>query len=398
MQHDQSPRKLLSFEFTGLCIVGFLAVCNLTVFYDLFHYLQMLGVPAELRGLVIGAYSLTAMLLYLTVSPFVNAANAPRVMLLGMAILAACGLAYLGVHSLPGLLALRILGGTGQFFMGAGTMAMFVAVIPQERSGHAFGIYSIAMLAAYGVVPTLMDAIAPLIKSPPHGYAAATLSLIPAACITVQVRRRHRRRLEQAEQIVRQLTWTDIRANITKLPIALLILLNMIYFANWSSLFFLFKGFAHEQQLGNVGSFFSAQMGTMVVIRLLAGRLFDMVDKTKLVMGSFLTVAGGYLALNHLPGVWAVPLVGMLFGAGMGAGYPAINGLMFQLSPQRFRSLNANLMMFAVQAGFFVGPVIGGALVAHSHYSGYFNASIALSITAALAGCMLLARSSISAG
>ena len=58
----ESP-KLLTFEFIGLCLVTFLALCNVTVFYNLFNYLQTLGIPVELRGPVIGTYALTAMVL-----------------------------------------------------------------------------------------------------------------------------------------------------------------------------------------------------------------------------------------------------------------------------------------------------------------------------------------------
>lgn len=391
MMNDTLPtRPLLTFEFVGLCLVGFLAFCNLTVFYDLFHYLQTLGIPAEMHGLVIGAYSLTAMILYLTVSPFVNAANASRFMIIGMALLAGSNIAYLTIDSFYGLLTLRIISGAGQFFMGAGTMALFVSVIPPERSGHAFGIYSIAMLMAYGLVPAIMDLLAPHIPSPPYGYASATLSLIPAVYVTLTVQRRQKNRTRGIIPPPTHVSLADIRANLTQMPIALLILLNMFYFANWSSLFFLFKGFALKQHILNVGSFFSAQMGTMIIVRLLGGRLFDALNKVRLVIGSFLVVAVGHLTLGHLPGNWAVPLVGFLFGAGMGAGYPAINGLMFQLSPPRFRPLNANMMLFAVQAGFFIGPVIGGALVARHSYAGYFHASILFSIAAALTCVPLL--------
>ncbi|MEI7745209.1 MAG: MFS transporter, partial [Chloroflexota bacterium] len=58
-------RKLLGFEFTSLCLIAFLAVANGTAYYDLFGHLAALGIPAGLRGLVVGVYSLVAMLLYL---------------------------------------------------------------------------------------------------------------------------------------------------------------------------------------------------------------------------------------------------------------------------------------------------------------------------------------------
>src|SRR5271157_5472024 len=381
------PRKLLTFEFVGLCLVAFLAICNVSVFYNLFNYLQTLGIPAGLRGLVIGTYSLTAMVLYLVASPFLNTANAPRTMLLGMVMMVASGFAYFFVHSFSGLLALRMLNGAGQFCTSGGAMALFVSVIPPEKSGQAFGLYSVAILLAYAGVPALMDTLTPFIPTPPYGYAATTVSLLPAAWIVWRIRLRHRLGVDLAKGHLP--AWADIRANVTQLPVALLLLLNMSYFANWSSLFFLFKGFAQEQGLSNVGAFFTVQMMSMIVIRLLAGRLFDVVDKTRLVGVCFIIVAMGHLALDQLPGTWAVPLVGIFFGLGMGLGYPAINGLMFQVSTLRFRSLNANLMLLAVQAGFFLGPVVGGAMVAHWDYHGYFLASSGLAIVAATLSVVL---------
>jgi MFS family permease len=383
------PRTLWTFEFFGLCMIAFLGVCNVSVFYNLFNYLQTLGIPTELRGLVIGAYSLTAMVLYLVASPFLNLGNATRVMLLGMGVMVACGFAYFFVHSFWGLLAVRMLNGAGQFCTSGGAMVIFVSVIPPEKSGQAFGLYSVAILLGYAAVPTLMDSLASSIPSPPHGYAASTVWLAPAAWIVWRIGRRRRGGLEAPAAKGHLPAWADISYNVRRLPVVLLLLLNMSYFANWSSLFFLFKGFAQEQGLANVGAFFSVQMGSMIVIRLLGGRLFDEFDKARLAGTCFIIVGAAHLALDNLPGTWAVPLVGVMFGVGMGLGYPAINGLMLQVSAERFRSLNANLMLFAVQAGFFLGPVVGGVLVAHWDYHGYFLVSAGLTFSVASLSAVL---------
>jgi MFS family permease len=381
-----SPRRLLSFEFVGLCLVAFLAVCNVTVFYNLFGYLAALGVPASLRGVLVGAGALTAMVLYLVASPFVGVRRAPAAMLLGVAVLAASGWAYLAVHAPLGLLALRILNGVGHFLMGAGATSLLVTVIPPERSGQAFGIYSIAILLAFGLVPAVMDAIVPHLPGPAHGYALATLSLAPALAVVLVIRRRLPALARGAPD--GPLPWAEIRGNLASPPVAILLLLNAGYFANWSGLFFLFKGFALEKGVGNVGIFFGVLTGIMIAIRLLAGRLFDRVDKVWLMGASFLTIAVAHLALAAAS-ARHVPLVGALFGLGLGAGYPAINGLMFDFSPPHLRPLNANLMLFAVQGGNFLGPSIGGALVARHGPRGYAAASVALALGAAGVSALL---------
>ena len=382
-----APRPLLSFEFVGLCLVAFLAVCNVTVFYNLFGYLAALGVPASLRGVLVGAGALTAMVLYLVASPFLGVRRAPAAMLLGVAVLAGSGWAYLFVRAPLGLLALRILNGVGHFLMGAGATSLLVTVIPPERSGQAFGIYSVAILLAFGLVPTVMDAIVPHLPGPAHGYALATLSLAPALAIVLAIRRRLHA-LSGAAPHDGRLPWSEIHGNLTSAPVALLLLLNIGYFANWSGLFFLFKGFALEKGVGNVGTFFAVLTGMMIVIRLVAGRLFDRVSKVWLMAASFVTIAAAHLALAAAS-ARHVPLVGALFGLGLGAGYPAINGLMFDFSPPRLRPLNANLMLFAVQGGNFLGPSIGGALVARQGPRGYAAASVALALAAAGVSALL---------
>ena len=385
-----APRRLLSFEFVGLCLVAFLAVCNVTVFYNLFGYLAALGVPAGLRGVLVGAGALTAMVLYLVASPFVGVRRAPGAMILGMAVLAGSGALYLAVHAPLGLLALRVLNGVGYFLMGAGATSLLVTVIPPERSGQAFGIYSVAILLGFGLVPTVMDAIVPRLPGPAHGYALATLSLAPALAIVLAIRRRLPALARDAAHDG-SLPWSEVRGNLASPAVALLLLLNTGYFANWSGLFFLFKGFALEKGVGNVGTFFAVLTGIMIAIRLLAGRLFDRVDKIRLMGASFLAVAVAHLALAAAAAP-LVPLVGALFGVGLGAGYPAINGLMFDFSPPRLRPLNANLMLFAVQGGNFLGPSIGGAIVARWGPRGYAGASVALALAAAGVSALLARR------
>ncbi|HZY03460.1 MAG TPA: hypothetical protein VFF02_08155 [Anaeromyxobacteraceae bacterium] len=112
-------------------------------------------------------------------------------------------------------------------------------------------------------------ALAPLVRTPPHGYAAATLSLLPAAWIVWRIRRRHRGELRSAPARTRRPTWSEIRVDAARLPLLLLV--------------------------------------------------------------------------------------------------------------------------FAVQAGFFLGPVVGGALVARHGYHGYFTASTAMALAAAVVS-MVLAR------
>jgi MFS family permease len=130
----------------------------------------------------------------------------------------------------------------------------------------------------------------------------------------------------------------------------------------------------------------------MIVLRLLAGRIFDAVDKAWMLAATFAIIALGHLGLDHLPGAWAISLVALIFGTGMGMGNPSLNGLMLEVSAPRFRPFNANLMLFAVQAAYFLGPVLGGALVGRWGYHGYFLFNIGLALAAMLLVAVLAGK------
>ena len=383
-----SPRKLLGFEFTSLCLIAFLAIANGTAYYDLFGHLASLGVPAELRGLVVGAYPLVATALYLLASPFLTARRAPGAMLAGIAVLVAGGVSFLLVRSFWGLFLLRAACGTGGFLLGAGAMALLVTVIPPGRSGEAFGIYSVAILAAYGLVPAAMDATVPRLVGVTTAYALAGLTLLPAVGLVLAIRRRGHSVTGGPGGERHRSSWEDLRTRLASPRLIVVLALGVAYFANWSSLYYLFKGFATERGLGNVGAFFSVLTAVMIGIRLLGGRLFDRFDKARLAAFSFGMIALGHLALATLP-IGMAPLVGAFLGIGLGAGYPALNGLVFGFSAPRHRPQNANLMMFAVQLGSFLGPAVGGALVARAGYPGYFAGSVLLALASAGAAGVL---------
>ena len=284
-----SPRRLLSFEFASLCLIAFLAIANATAYYSLFGHLAEQGVPAGLRDLVVGAYSLVAMVLYLVASPFLTTRRAPRAMLAGIAILVAGGLSFLVVRSFWGLLLLRAFCGAGGFLLGAGATALLVGVIPPDRSGEAFGIYSVAILAAYGIVPAGMDLLAPRLPDVATGYALAGLVLLPAVGLVLALRRRIEPMPAGPGEEGHLPSRSDLRASLSAPHLLLVLGIGVTYFANWSSLYYLFKEFefATERGLHNVGAFFSALTAVMIGIRLLAGRLFDRFDKARLAAFSF---------------------------------------------------------------------------------------------------------------
>jgi len=375
--------RLFSFEFTGLCLLIFLSYCNISVFYSLYVYLDALGIPQSWRGLLIGASSLATMAAYLLASPFLNTRNATRVAALGIVVLLGCGAAYLTAASPLAILAVRLANGLGVALVSAAAMTLLVAVIPPTRSGQAFGLYSVAMLLPYSIVPPVFDWLSPQRLSYPQGYAAMALALAPALLVVFVLGRRAASR-EPAARTVRP-RLREMAQNAFKRPVSQLLAVNAMYYLSFASLFFLAKSLFQARGLAHVGVFFSIQTACMLLLRVFANRIFDVVPKIRLIRFCYTVTGGTFVLLFFSPGQGMAYVAAVLLGLGMGVGSPSLNAFMYELSEPPFRSLNANLMMLSLQGGNFCGPILGGAAVALWGYGGF----LLVGATACLCGLVM---------
>ncbi len=385
--HDKFERQgrqpLAVFAFLALCTVVFLALCSMTVFYGLHVYLGTLGMSGTRAGLLVGVYSLSALLCYAVLSARIGLHNAFACMASGLAILLVCDWAYLLIYEFWPLLLLRVASGLGIFLLLASTMVVLVVIIPPGRSGQAFSLYSVALLTPYAVMPALSDLVLPLLPSQAWLYALSSLVLLPAIVLLPVLRRRTIG--PSTGPAGKHAEGTGWVATLPRGPVLFLLLVNCSYFLNFAAVFFLFKGLALEREYAHPGLFFTVQMTVMVAIRLLAGRLFDTQPASRLVGGAFACTAAAFLLLLLTQAQEAVLPIAGLLGLGMGFAVPPLNSLVYRISAPERRPFNANMMMLSIQLGSFLGPFAGSWVVENAGYAGFLSAEAALSaITAVL--------------
>lgn len=366
----QTPRPpLFTFRFLALCLFMLLAYCNISVFYNLYPYLEFLGVPQSLRGAIIGSSSLATIAGFLLFTPRLGERTAPWAIFLGIGLLIGCGVGYLFETDVAGLFALRLMNGVGIALLTASATTLLVTSIAPERSGQAFGVYSIAALLPYSIVPFAFDHLGALLPSPAHGYALMSLALLPAACINLALLRQGRAR--PARETGGGAGFAVMLQSLRTRKTASMLLLNIVYYLNFSALFFLSKSLFEERGLGGVGLFFSIQTAIMLLIRVFGSRLFDEVKKPLLILWCYGLTALGFGMLWLTYGQAMETATALVLGLGMGVGPPSLNALMYALSEPKVKAVNSNLMVMALQAGNFLGPILGGAAVGMLGYPGF---------------------------
>ncbi len=172
-------KNLFSFEFISLCTISFLALCNVAAFYNFHLYLQHIGILGKEAGFIIGIYSLTAMIL-LFASRHLRLKRSFSLMLAGIFIVAASGVAYLFADRFWLLVIVRIANGAGMFLIMGSCMVLLIAMIPSNKTGLAFSLYSVALLSPYSIMPAVSEMVLPLTGSPTKIYFATTALLLPA--------------------------------------------------------------------------------------------------------------------------------------------------------------------------------------------------------------------------
>jgi len=383
--------RLVTFEFITLCFITFAAVCNVSVFYNFHLYLQGLGFSGKEAGFLIGLYSLSAMVMYVAASRFIRLGNAIGCMVAGILLVVGCGMAYLFFKQFWPLVIIRTINGIGMFLVMASCMVMLVTIIPPQKSGLAFSLYSVALLLPYSIMPAVSEVLLPLVDTPTRIYMLTACLLLPAVFLVLGIRTRVRDRfLEQEKGHPGRVGTHAARENLRRRPILAILLVNGIYFIIFSSLFYLFEGFALARGMSNPGYFFTVQMGVMIGIRLLAGRIFDHFSKVILVALALVVTGAGFVLLRVMPSQsWLLPIA-VLFGSGMGLCMPPLNSLMYLNTRPEFRGYNANMMMFVLHVGSFTGSFFGAWVIDVGGYNHFLMLAAVLAVGAA--GFFILAN------
>lgn len=409
MSHPSGGPRLFSFEFVALCLLVFFIYCNTTVFYSLDVYLGMLGIAQEWRGFLIGASSLSTIAFFLVLSPLMTVRRAPPCASAGAVVLMLCGSCYLFAASPMEILALRLGNGLGFSLLLTSATTLFVRIIPPGLSGRAFGLYSLAGLLPFCVVPAAFDPFTRSQEQMAHGYMLMSLSLLPALVLMLTVGRRIAGTAAAREAAAGRdasrdtgavqpdahrdgvVTFRGMMQNAALPPVAMMLCMTTLYLVMFSTVFFLTKAFFQARSIANVGTFFSIQMGCIMVIRLLAMNLFDKVRKTRLIMLAFALAGAGCVLTATAGGPVQAYAAALVLGAGMGVGSPVLNSLMFSISHKRFQAVNTNLLSMFQQLGNFAGPIVGVWATQLLGDAGFLAAGAVASL-AAFVLCAVFAR------
>ncbi|MBS1187733.1 MAG: major facilitator superfamily 1 [Burkholderiaceae bacterium] len=383
-QDNSKQSSVWSREFLLINTILFIAAAGLAVFFDLQRHLESLAIPKYWIGALISADGLAGLAVQIVITPFLHQRNARPAMFAGVLILCAAFVGYRWAADPGTMLAVRMLHGCGFVVLVSSLMVALVHVIPEGRSGYAFGIVSTTRLIPYALVPPLLGLF-------PGGAAnfgqivlvaaAGIFALLPLVAL---LRPRPPANARAAQLAFERPPLRQQLQNLGEARIANLMVQTLLLSAGYAIIFFYIRQYAVALGITNAGLFFALATVTMIAARLASAPLMDRYDKRRIAMGGLALLACAFALLWLGAGYTAFLASGLVAGLGWGIAMPAVSALVFDTSAPAFRGFNINASMVMVQASFFVGPMAGGIALAASGYAALFAGCALVSLVSAV--------------
>ena len=362
----EKPVRLITKEFLSINGIIFLNFCNVAVFFQFHQYLlnELHRSPQEI-GLLIGLFAFTGLVIRPLISPLFHPVNAKRWILLGAIGIIISLVFYQPARGFWSMALVRVVHGGVYVVMGTAMMAKIVGAIPPGKSSQAFGIISVITLLPYAVMPPLLD---PLIKSfggfiPVLNLTALLMVLVFPLLLSVKGARS-----AEDPSPSGKMTKRDLIDNIKDPKIFSLLSISLLLYVAFTPVFYFLKAYGHKIGIPNPGWFFTLSTFTEIAVRLFGGPFFDKMSKPRFLAYSLIGLVIAYPILANTSGMVLFYALGLFFGLCWGVAMPLLSGLLFDSSPARLRALNTNLGVEMFQGGLFLGPIIGGWILAAWDY------------------------------
>lgn len=365
MRENSSAKRLFSAEFLSLCLIIVAAFCNVSVFYSFYHYLGEIDIPLVWRGFLVGLEPMAAFGLRLLVLPWLHVRNSYATAMISLVFLIAVSCSYLWISSVSGLIVLRICHGAVFVLLTSAVISLIVNFIPPEQSGQGFSALAVATMIPYAVVPPLTETILPFVRNAADIYAGVSIfSLVGIGLMLFMHRRIHSAIGQMDKTLMQRLNLTEIRDNFQQKAVVILLAAILSLYMAHATVFYFIKNLTIQTGVGNAGIYFSISMAAMIAVRLFGSFVLDRFDKLKLLLPILTALILCLAILPHAATPLAFYGMAAVYGAAIGVSMPVFNALLFSASAPGLRGLNTNMTLFTMDAGYFLTPYLGGAIIA----------------------------------
>ena len=333
-------------------------------------YILIIGGTKSEIGLIIGVFTISAVLLRPHLGREVDRRGRKNVLIAGLLVFLLSMLLYDYARSVASLLLLRVLHGIG---WGAATTAattLIADIAPPRRRGEAMGFFGMAANVAMAIGPVLsimlLDATSfTLLFAISAAVALASLLLVLPVSETIVVHPK-----------------TPLFSREAFFPSSIMFIVTLTYGAIVSFL----PLFAREQGIANPGVFFTVFAITLILVRVLAGKISDIRGRRFVIVPGMVLITLGLWVLSNADSLLYFLAAALLYGLGFGSVHPALIALLVDRVGESGRGAAMGTFTAAFDLGIGAGSILLGIVL---QLSG-FREMYLLSALVVLAGTVWL--------
>lgn len=347
-----------SFIFLNLSF--FLVFTNIAFLYLYPLAIEEMGGGHEVVGLVMGLFSLAAVISRPFLGKLVVAKGEYFVISAGMALSLVGSLGYILITKFgAGMLVIRAIHGIGfSAYIAAGFSIAAKAFLPEKR-GVSFSILGASLLSAVALAPPFGEML--ISKwSFPSLYIAASASIILAwGTASVSVLSLPRPKRGERKSAVRYLQLLKNRS-------FFFLLISTLIFAHCQSTVPNFLALIATQKGVSSGRYFFTSYLVAIITLLTVGKLIDQYGKLLFMRFFYPFLSIGILFIPGMINSSFLPVSALLYGVGIGVLFTTHNALAADHGRHIEKPAIMSLFTAVYDTGFITGAVVSGWIAAHS--------------------------------
>ena len=345
------------FAFLNLCC--FLIFTNLGLLYLYPLALDAMGNDKHATGWIMGIFSIAAVLSRPFFGKLAIRKGEYLVISLGLLLSFVASLSYNLITELnPLLLFIRVVHGVGFSAFIAGSFSLLAREVSPLRSGAAFSMVGVSIMAAIGFAPSIGEAL--ISQYGFHGlYMAAALSVILAWAALIIGLRPALPLGQQGDHIgVRYLPLLKDRS-------FFFLLCSTIIFAHSQATVANFLALIAAQNDASSGRFFFVSYFTAIIILICVGGAIDRYGKLFLLCMAYPFLSLGIILIPNTIHSLLFSITAILFGTGMGVLFATHNALAASYGSIKEKPAVMSIFTAVYDMGFITGAVVSGWLASH---------------------------------
>jgi MFS family permease len=347
---------LYTLPFLLMGLANFSSIAGFACFYLFPLFLVDRGASQTDVGLIMGAFSLSAVLCRPWVAAMIDRLGRKRSLTMGTLIMTAVPLAYIALRgelheTYVFLLLIRMVHGIGLALCSIATFTYIADIIPASRLNEGLGIFGVSGLIGLAVGPVLAEMVIHRWGFTYHFLLASSLGLVAVAS-HLGLRESYVKPEQEASSSFFHL----FRRKKLLMVAALAALFGIAAAASGNFV----APYAKSLQLHFVAVYYVSYSLAAVMTRFGGARLGDRIGERRVLPYALLLSGTGLLLMTLLHGSAILALAGLLSGCGHGFLYPSLNALAVRDEPMSIRGKVTGFFTGSIEAGVFLGSLCLG--------------------------------------